>query len=115
MNAIFLAILSGTILSMDTVLIKLFLNNFKIDNSSISINSREIFFIFIILIIGIMGFGLWILALQKTELISIYWVSSIYYLLVPLFSVFLLKEEISNTQFIGYSVIAFGSILASKK
>ena len=83
MNSIFLAILSGTILSMDTVLIKLFLNKFKFHNESISINSREIFFILIILIIGIMGFGLWILALQKTEHISIYWVSSIYYLLVP--------------------------------
>ena len=115
MNSIFLAILSGTILSMDTVLIKLFLNNFKFPNASISINSREIFFLFIIIIIGIIGFGLWILALRKTELISIYWISSIYYLLVPLFSVFLLKEEISTTQFIGYSVIAFGSILASQK
>ncbi len=115
MNSILLAILSGFLLSLDTVLLKILLNNFKFNNSSISLQTRGVFLLLIILSIGILGFGLWILALYKVELTSIYWVSSIYYLLVPAFSLLLLKEKISSTQFIGYFVITFGSILASKR
>ena len=61
------------------------------------------------------GFGLWILALQKTDLTKIYWITSIYYLLVPLFSLFILKENISNYQFIGYIIITVGASFASIK
>ena len=115
MSPIFLAIISGAILSFNTVLIKIFLNHFKIYNISKLLNPNALFLIFLIIFIGLLGYGLWIIALQQTELTRIYWVSSIYYLLVPLFSVFLLKENISGIQFFGYLIIAFGSIFASSK
>ena len=115
MGPVILAIISGSILSFNTVLIKIYLNNYKIYSISNLLNSKSIFLIFSIFFIGFLGYGLWIIALQQTELTRIYWVSSIYYLLVPLFSLFLLKENISNIQFMGYLIIAFGSIFASAK
>ena len=115
MSPLILAIISGSILSFNTVLIKIYLNNYNVFRISSLLNLKSIFLTFLIVFIGLLGYGLWIIALQQTELTSIYWVSSIYYLLVPLFSLFLLKENISSIQFMGYLIIAFGSIFASAK
>ncbi len=115
MSPILIAIISGVILSFDTVLIKLFINNFNIYKLSSLLNFKILFFIFCIFLIGIFGFGLWIFALQKTDLTKIYWITSIYYLLVPLFSIIILKENISNFQLIGYIIITVGASFASSK
>ena len=115
MSPIFIAIISSLILSFNTVLIKLFINNVNIYKFSNLLNYKILIYIFLIILIGIFGFGLWILALQKTDLTNIYWITSIYYLLVPLFSIFLLKENISNNQLIGYIIITVGASFASSK
>ena len=115
MNPIFLAVISGIILSLDTVLIKVFTNNFNIYKLSSLLNYKILIYMFLIFLIGIFGFALWIFALQKTDLTKIYWITSIYYLLVPLFSIFILKENISGTQLVGYAIITIGASFASSK
>ena len=115
MSPIFLAVISGIILSLNTVLIKVFTNKFNIYKLSSLLNYKILIFIFLILLIGFLGLGLWIFALQKTDLTKIYWITSIYYLLVPLFSIFILKENISATQFLGFAIITIGATFASSK
>ncbi len=115
MNAFFLAILSSIILSLDQVLIKLFINKYSITNLSSLLNIKSIIFLSLIFIIAIIGLGFWFFAIQKSDLTKIYWISSLYYLLVPIFSIFILDEDLSNNQWIGYSIITFGAILAAKK
>ena len=115
MSPIFIAIISSLILSLDTVLLKLFINNVNIFKFSNLLNYKILIYIFLILLIGIFGFGLWVFALQKTDLTKIYWITSIYYLLVPLFSIFILRENISNFQLIGYIIITVGASFASSK
>ena len=115
MSPIFIAIISSVILSFNTVLIKLFINNVNIYKFSNILNYKILIYIFLIILIGIFGFGLWIFALQKTDLTKIYWITSIYYLLVPLFSIFLLNENISKYQLIGYIIITLGASFASSK
>ena len=115
MSPIFLAVISGIILSLDTVLIKVFTNRFNIYKLSSLLNYKILIYMFLIILIGIFGFVLWIFALQKTDLTKIYWITSIYYLLVPIFSIFILKEKVSGTQFLGYAIITIGASFASSK
>ena len=82
MNPLFLAISSGIILSFDQVLIKLFLNKYEIQDFYKLLNFKPLVLIIVIGSIGLFGSILWFLALQKSELSKIYWVTSLYYITI---------------------------------
>ena len=115
MNPLVLAISSGIILSFDQVLIKLFLNKYEIQDISKLLNFKPLVFILVIGTIGIFGSLLWFLALQKSELAKLYWVTSLYYITIPLFSMIFLKENLSYNQIFGYLIISLGAVFASSK
>ena len=115
MSSLVLAITSGILLSFDQVLIKLFLNKYQIQDFSKLLNFKPIFLISLIVLIGILGSLIWFIALQKSDLSKIYWVTSLYYITIPLFSILLLNESLSSNQIIGYFIISIGAIFASSK
>ena len=115
MNSLVLAISSGIILSFDQVLIKLFLNKYEIQDFSKLLNFKPLVLIIVIGSIGLFGSILWFLALQKSELSKIYWVTSLYYITIPLFSLIILNENLSYNQIFGYLVISIGAVFASSK
>ena len=65
------------------------------------------------ILLGITGFILWILALQKSEVIEIYWVTALAYIIIPTLSYLFLKEKISTSLLIGYGLITLGAIISS--
>ena len=108
-----LAIISGIILSLDQVLLKILINKIDLRKLNQLYNWKILFLISIIIILGTIGISLWYFALKKVDLISVYWTTSLYYLLIPLFSVILLNENISRSQTIGYAIISIGALVAS--
>ena len=113
MNSLHLALFSGIILSLNQVLIKLFVDRYQIFKISNFYNLRFLSFGFLILLIFLVGIIFWIFALKSTQLTNIYWTTALYYIAVPLFSYLLINENISGTQIIGYLIISVGAVISS--
>ena len=64
-------------------------------------------------VLGITGFILWTLALQKSEVIEIYWVTALAYIIIPTLSYFVLKEKASASLLLGYGLITLGAIITA--
>lgn len=110
-----LAITSAFILSIDQVFLKYLIDQVNINNIYESLNFKVISLSIIIIIIAIIGVSFWYVALEKSQLTNIYWTTSLYYIVVPLFSLFLLKENITLNQYIGFFVITIGALISSLK
>ena len=113
MNSLCLALFSGIILSLNQVLIKLFLDKYQIFNLSSYYNLKFLSFAFLILFIFLIGVCAWIFALKNSQLTNIYWTTALYYLAVPLFSYLIINESISRPQMIGYFIISIGAVVSS--
>ena len=113
MHPIFLAILSAFILSIDQVFLKYLIDQVNINNIYESINLKIISLSLLIILIGLVGITFWFLALVKSELTSIYWTTSFYYIAVPFFSFLILKENITLNQYIGFFVITIGALISA--
>ena len=113
MKPTYLAIISGIILSLDQVLLKILINKIDFKKINFFYNWKILLLISIIIFLGFIALGLWFVALKKVDLINIYWTTSIYYVLIPLFSLIILNENISRSQTIGYAIISIGALVAS--
>ena len=113
MKPTYLAIISGIILSLDQVLIKLLINKIDLKKLHFIYSWKILLLISIILFFGIIGLTFWYSALKRVDLISVYWTTSLYYLMIPIFSLIILDESISRNQTIGYAIISIGALIAS--
>ncbi len=113
MKPTYLAIISGIILSLDQVLLKLLINKIDFRKLNLLYNWKILLLISIIIFLGSFGFWFWYVALKKVDLINIYWTTSFYYFLIPIFSMIILNESISRSQTIGYAIISIGALVAS--
>ena len=113
MSATSIAIISGIILSVDQILLKLLINIIKDSKILFWINLKALGLSITILLIGCLGLSLWFIALRRTELTNIYWTTSLYYLIVPILSYVILKENITTGQLFGYALISAGALITT--
>lgn len=60
-----------------------------------------------------LGFVIWTYSLSRFDLTEIYWITAASYIIVPALSAILLKETVSSSNLIGYTIITIGIVVAS--
>jgi hypothetical protein len=64
---------------------------------------------------ALLGVVFWIAALRNSPLSSIYWTTSICYLLVPVFSKIILGDSLTLKMLAGYAIIVVGLVVSSTR
>lgn len=113
-NSVLLGILSTIFFALIQVVLKFWLNILKNSMTLSEQIKSSIPFILIIVILGMLGFGLWIFAIQDISLGSIYWTTGLAYIAIPLLDYIFFGEKLSRIAIMGYGLISVGAILASR-
>jgi uncharacterized membrane protein len=114
-QAILLAIVTAFLMALGQIFFKkaaIFYTNYEGSNFIMKYVSNPWF------VVAVIIFGLativWVIALSKANLVSLYPITSLAYVIVPVASYFLFSEKLSAVNMLGIVFIIIGVILISQ-